>query len=398
MRSLKTKRLLQNRYVIEKELGRGGFGAVYQAQDMRLRKTVALKEIHHHHINDAALVRKFKEEAFLMARLSHPSLPNISDYFEENNSFYLVMEFVPGGSLDEYLAQQPERRVDEDTAGNIVMPVLDALEYLHTHNPPIIHRDIKPGNIRLTPNGRICLVDFGLAKAYDSNRPTTVIALTPGFAPYEQYAGDMRTDQRSDIYSLGATLYYMLSGGVVPQEAPSRLYSDTLPPLSKHNKSLSLPMQMVISKMLAVRPDNRYQNIAELRQALREVEGQKRVEQEQRKYRAQKRTQKRRKKQQEVEQHVEPVQPKKQSWDNTLTEIFKPVVFFFALLGFLYFLLAILTGVLIGGIIGAVIGAIIGAAIHQEIGAQIGAAIIGVTGAVIGGRSFFLAAMKFGSD
>lgn len=398
MRSLKTKRLLQNRYVIEKELGRGGFGAVYQAQDMRLRKAVALKEIHQHHINDDVLVRKFKEEAFLMARLSHPSLPNISDYFEENASLYLVMEFIPGGSLEEYLAQQPKGRVDENTVGNIIMPVLDALEYLHTQRPPIIHRDIKPGNIRLTPSGRVCLVDFGLAKAYDSNRPTTVIALTPGFASYEQYAGDMRTDQRSDIYSLGATLYYMLSGGVVPQEAPSRLYSDTIPPLSKHNKSLSLPMQMVVSKMLAVRPNNRYQNIAEVRQAFREVEEQKRIEQEQQTYQLQKRTQQKRKKQEVIEQHVELVQPKRQSWGDILIEIFKPVVFLLALLGFLYFFLAILTGVLIGGITGAVIGAIIGAAIHQEVGPQIGAVIVGIAGAVIGGRSFFLAAMGFGSD
>jgi WD40 repeat protein len=195
------------------------------------------------------------------------------------------MEYVPGETLEDYLKRQPNQRIDEHTALNLISPVLDALEYLDAQDPPIIHRDIKPTNIRRTPDKNVYLVDFGIAKSYNSSQHTTVAAraYTPGFSPIEQYMADMRTDRRSDIYALGATLYYILSG-TFPEDVPNRMQGTPLTPLSEHNPSLSTELEAIIIKMLAIWPNERYQNMAELRQAL----GQRGLEQQYREREARK--------------------------------------------------------------------------------------------------------------
>jgi serine/threonine-protein kinase len=199
--------VLQERYKVDQKLGSGGFGAVYLAYDQRLNnKKVAIKEALHK--TDDKL-RQFEREAYILADLQHDSLPRVTDYFNERNHYYLVMEYIEGESLGEYIVRQPDNFVKFDTTMQMMSPILDALEYMHTKTPPIIHRDIKPANIRLTPFGKVYLVDFGIAKAYNPDQPTTTAAqaTSTGYSPPEQYySADQQpqTDVRSDLYSLGS--------------------------------------------------------------------------------------------------------------------------------------------------------------------------------------------------
>ncbi len=261
--------LLQNRYRIETILGRGGFGAVYQAYDMRLDKRVALKETVP---QDPRFLRQFEREAQLLARLEHPALPAVTDYFAEPPAYYLVMSYIPGEDVSAYLQRQPQQRISEAEALAIITPVLDALEYLHRQEPPIVHRDIKPDNVRITPDGTVYLVDFGLAKAYTPHSKTTIgaRAYSPGFAPIEQY-GAGTTDPRTDLYAVGATLYVLLSGEKELPEAPDRLVDDTLLPLRQHNPAVSAEMEQAVARLLAIQPQERYPDIAATRQALMAV-------------------------------------------------------------------------------------------------------------------------------
>jgi Serine/threonine protein kinase len=243
-----THTILQQRYQLETLLGQGGFGAVYRAHDQRLQQTVAIKETIDH---TPDRVRQFEYEAHLLAGLRHPALPAVIDHFVENGNHYLVMQYIPGETLSAYLERQPRRRLNEGEALRIVTPLLAALDYMHQRTPPIIHRDIKPDNIRLHPEGSIYLVDFGLAKIYNPALPTTTgaRAVTAGFSPLEQY-GVGSTDARSDLYALGATLYTMLSGEAV-LEAPQRALNDTLLPLRHVNPSISPRMEALVMRLLA---------------------------------------------------------------------------------------------------------------------------------------------------
>lgn len=258
--------ILQNRYTIIKPLGKGGFGTVYQALDQRLDNHVAIKETVQ---SDPDVLRQFEREAQILARLDHPALPGVIDYFSEHGVYYLVMAYIPGEDLEDLLARQPDKRISEKKALEIVYPVLDALHYLHTQQPPIIHRDIKPGNIRIRPDGTIFLVDFGQAKVYDPNKKTAIGAqgLTPGFAPLEQYGGSS-TDARTDLYALGATLYVMLSGLEDFPQAPSRMMGDTLQPLRQFNSAVSPEMEQCVTQLLEMKPEDRYQDVVSLRHDL----------------------------------------------------------------------------------------------------------------------------------
>src|SRR5690349_12475856 len=213
--------ILQGRYRIVRQLGQGGMGAVYEAIDQRLDTTVALKETL---FADERLRKQFEREARLLARLHHPALPRVTDHFAEGDGQFLVMQFIPGDDLSEmmtrkrgpFLADQVLTWADQ---------LLDALDYLHTQDPQIVHRDIKPQNLKLTSRGQIILLDFGLAKgqAGDISRVTTsasIYGYTPNYAPLEQIQG-LGTDPRSDLYSLGATLYRLLTG-VKPPDALTR--------------------------------------------------------------------------------------------------------------------------------------------------------------------------------
>mgnify|MGYP001826104179 FL=1 len=209
--SLQTGQVLEQRYRIEALLGQGGMGAVYRAVDLKFNTPVALKE-------DLTVTpdsqRQFTREAALLHQLRHPNLPRVTDHFAiAGQGQYLVMDHIEDEDLKGLLRRQGP--LTEAQALNWICQVLDALEYLHSRQ--VIHRDVKPANVKITPQGQVYLVDFGLAKVYDPGQETTIGArgATPGYAPPEQY-GQGRTDARSDVYSAGATLYSLVSGQVPP--------------------------------------------------------------------------------------------------------------------------------------------------------------------------------------
>ena len=265
--------VLQGRYRIVRQLGQGGMGAVYEAVDQRLDTTVALKETL---FTDERLRRQFEREARLLARLHHPALPRVSDHFSEGDGQFLVMQFIPGDDLAEMLA----RRQGPFPATQVISwadQLLDALDYLHTQDPQIIHRDIKPQNLKLTSRGQIILLDFGLAKGQggDISRVTTAASIfgyTPNYAPLEQIQG-LGTDLRSDLYSLAATLYHLLTG-VKPPDALTRAAAlvngqpDPLLPPSHANASAPAVADDVLKKAMSQNREQRYASAEEMRKAL----------------------------------------------------------------------------------------------------------------------------------
>ena len=235
--TLASGQIIHNRYRIARLVGQGGFGAVYRAWDMALKQPVALKE---NTSGGGDTQRQFEREARLLAGLRHPNLPRVIDHFIlPGQGQYLVMDFVEGKSLAALLRERGAP-FEEADAVKWVRQVSDALTYLHTRTPPIIHRDIKPDNIILTNDGRAMLVDFGISKIFDESKGTTTgaQAVTHGYSPLEQY-GRGKTDARSDIYSLGATLYTLLTG-LVPPDAPDLVNGlETLRPPRQANPALS---------------------------------------------------------------------------------------------------------------------------------------------------------------
>lgn len=255
---------LQGRYRLENELGRGGFGAVYKAWDVNLSRPCAVKE---NLDTSTEAARQFAREANVLANLSHPSLPRVTDHFSvSGKGQYLVMDFVDGEDLASILERQTTVPIQQ--ALEWIIQVADALEYLHDQEPPVLHRDIKPANIRITRKLRAMLVDFGLVKLYDPNLQTTLgaRAVTPGYAPPEQY-GKGKTDARTDIYALGATLYHLVTGAE-PLESVQRLSGESMPTAQQLNTHVPPGLSQSIERSLALDPAQRYQNVAEFRRAL----------------------------------------------------------------------------------------------------------------------------------
>jgi len=202
--------LLQTRYRVVRQLGRGGMGAVYEAVDERLAITVALKET----LSSELCMRKqFEREARLLASMEHPALPRVTDHFVDGNRAFLVMQFIAGVDLAKIIANQPGP-FPRDQVVAWADQLLDALIYLHSRDRQVIHRDIKPHNLKLAASGQIALLDFGLARAQPADQSLTasrqVFGYTKHYAPLEQIQ-DLRTDPRSDIYALGASLYHLLT-------------------------------------------------------------------------------------------------------------------------------------------------------------------------------------------
>ncbi len=262
--------LLNQRYRIIEVLGQGGMGAIYRAYDTNLGVEVAVKE---NLFTSEEYARQFRREAMILAKLRHPNLPRVTDYFViSGQGQYLVMDYIEG----EDLRQRIERMglLSDQEAVVLGAAVCDALSYLHACQPQVVHRDIKPGNVRITPEGLVVLVDFGLAKVIEGSQTTTTgaRAMTPGYSPPEQY-GTARTDHRTDIYSLGATLYVALTG-LMPEDALTRMIGQAkLTPIRQNNPKVSKRLAAVIEKALELRPENRYQSAEEFKQALLNAQG-----------------------------------------------------------------------------------------------------------------------------
>lgn len=263
--------ILYNRYRIEGILGQGGMGAVYRAFDVNLGVEVAVKE---NLFTNEEYARQFRREATILASLRHPNLPRVTDHFViEGQGQYLVMDFIQGYDLRERLER--DGAVSEKEALPWFLEICDALAYLHSRTHPILHRDIKPGNIKIMPGGTAVLVDFGLAKEVrevGGVTSTGAKAMTPGFSPPEQY-GTGRTDPRTDIYSLGATMYAALTASIPEDSIERAMGREKLTPLRKRNPEVSSSIARVVEKALSVAAEDRFQTVSELANALKSGAG-----------------------------------------------------------------------------------------------------------------------------
>ncbi len=271
---LEEGKLLANRYKVEKVLGQGGMGAVYLARDGSLGdKAVAIKEMRITAADDKgqqAALKQFRQEAQFLANLEHPNLVQVSDFFSENGRHYLVMAYVKGQNLGEMLVARrgafPVAKVLEwgrQLAG--------VLHYLHTQEPPILFRDLKPSNIMQDAAGNVRLIDFGIARSFNPEGVTATFLQgmgSAGYSPLEQYQGAGGTDPRSDIYALGATLFHLITNRVPP--SPVELVSENKPMPSPRRWNPTLPanVDQILLKMLAVRKDDRYQTMEQVRALL----------------------------------------------------------------------------------------------------------------------------------
>ena len=272
--------ILRNRYKLTNIVGHGGMGNVYRAEDLRLPgRLCAIKEIQPDP-NDTVDVwaqaqTQFLKEASILAQLDHPNLPKVSDFFTENERDYLVMDYVPGQDLKQILeaSRHNGRSLTEAQVLEWAEQIMDALAYLHRQPTPVLHRDIKPANIKLTPDGRIKLVDFGLVKLMlpDDNRTITVVQGrgTALYTPLEQYGGDGgHTDDRTDIYALGATLYHLLTDFPPPDAKARFLNPRALQSPRALKPYISRHVSEAIMWAMEMHPDDRPESIIRFRQVL----------------------------------------------------------------------------------------------------------------------------------
>jgi serine/threonine protein kinase len=279
MKPLAPNSLIQNRYLVVHLIGKGGMGEVYLAVDQRLGSAVALKRTFF--ADDEMLGNAFEREARILARLRHPVLPKVSDHFMENGEQYLVMEHIAGDDLSKRL-ESAQKAFPLSWVLFWADQLLDALAYLHSHEPPIIHRDIKPQNLKLTDENHIVLLDFGLSKnttgqtrASSGGSTGSVVGYTPHYAPMEQIRGT-GTNPRSDLYSLSATLYQLMSN-IVPADALTRADAllngspDPIKPLDEFNPEVSREVSTVILKGMEVSQERRFPDAKSMQKALRKA-------------------------------------------------------------------------------------------------------------------------------
>jgi outer membrane protein assembly factor BamB/tRNA A-37 threonylcarbamoyl transferase component Bud32 len=272
--SLSPGTVLQERYVIEDQVGVGGMSTVYRGRDLRFKDVVrncAIKEMYQFapdtQTRDLRL-KNFEREASLLATLSHPAIPKVYDFFAERNKIYLVMELIAGQDLSATL-DRAGGAIEEARVGRWALQICDVLKYLHTHTPdPIIFRDLKPSNIIVTPEGRIVLIDFGIARLFQIDQPRGTIVGTEGYAPPEQYRGV--GDERVDIYALGATLHHLLTGVDPRNETPFTFHER---PVRQLNPAVSSAMEAIVMRALSYDASARPASIAEMRALLQTVPG-----------------------------------------------------------------------------------------------------------------------------
>ncbi len=286
--TLNSGQSLLGRYQIKALLGEGGMGAVYQAFDTFSDESCAVKEFrlgylpsehdtqlqpgqdatHDRRVKTPPITReaaasKFEQEAKLLSRLDHPNLPKVTNYFQMEGNYYLVMTLVEGQDLRKKLDQAVEPLPEQQVLAWMTQ-VMDALEYIHGQVPPIIHRDIKPANIVVDANEQAFLVDFGIAKPFVAESHRSAVPITTGFSPIEQYGNTGRTDIRSDIYSLGASLYTLLTGNE-PTSAIDRVSGEKLVPPRQLVPEISPALDESIVRALSISPDDRFRSVAEMR-------------------------------------------------------------------------------------------------------------------------------------
>lgn len=279
--NLQPNDVLRERYKIVGLIGTGGMGAVYLADDTRLKgRQCAIKETLPRLMLSPEVAKvareQFYEEASTLARLDHPNLPKVNDYFSIDERDYLVMDFVPGQNLLEIVnnARRESCFLEQEVVLGWTIQLCDTLTYLHSRQPPVLHRDIKPANIKLTPDGHLKVVDFGLVKPLDPDDPNTLTGLQGAgslpYAPLEQYVDYLgHTDARSDLYALGATLYHLLTGNA-PASAQERfLIPESLPPPRAINSDISPGISDIILVAMAPHPKDRPASIEHWRQMLR---------------------------------------------------------------------------------------------------------------------------------
>lgn len=276
---IKTGEVLRGRYKIRRVIGQGGMGCIYLADDLRLEgRTCALKEVEHDRSLPPELLREAREqflrEATVLARLDHPNLPKVSDFFSVSSRDYLAMDYVPGKDLRTLMseARQAGLFLDEQLVLSWAEQLCDALIYMHAQEPPILHRDIKPSNLKVTPSGLIKLVDFGLVKLMAPGEVTITILQGQGtaiYTPLEQYGGDSgHTDARTDIYAFGSTLYHLLTNQT-PADARERFLNPAalLSP-RQINAAISQRTERAILWAMSLHPDERPEAIQQFRDSL----------------------------------------------------------------------------------------------------------------------------------
>jgi serine/threonine protein kinase len=268
---LPSQSLLRHQYVIIGQAGKGGMGAVYHAIDRQNpNRHYAIKEMSQGHLSEIELreaIRQFQREADMLHRLSHPNLPHIYDYFEENGRTYLVMDFINGKTLFQMLKESGDRPLPVLQVLDYANQLCDVLTYLHQQNPPIIFRDLKPTNVMVTPDGHVFLIDFGIARFFTEGKATDTVFLgSPGYASPEQH-GTAQTSPRSDLYSLGATLHCCLTGRD-PYHAKDRF---AFPPAHQLNPQVPLELDRLLQRMLAKNEQDRPASAIEVKQELANI-------------------------------------------------------------------------------------------------------------------------------
>lgn len=255
----------QGSYRIIQLVGGGGMALVYRVEELQTLEQWALKVLHPFSSDPDDLIearRLFDQEASLLSGLDHPNLPKVVDHFEESNRAFLVMEFIDGQSLQQLLEEATYGLLETEVLGWMIQ-VCYVLDYLHNQQPPIIFRDLKPGNIMLSNDGMIKLIDFGIARTYKVNKKKDTITMgSANYAPLEQW-GKGQTDARSDVYGLGATMYHLLTKRLPPLASEPKLTSPT-----HHKPTISPETEVIILKAMAKEPRDRYQSAQEMQLAL----------------------------------------------------------------------------------------------------------------------------------
>lgn len=262
---LPSQSMLAKRYIILQKVGQGGMGAVYKSLDTSDNKIKAIKEMStqalgSHEIQEA--ITAFEQEANLLQRLNHPCLPAVSDMFSEGGRHYLVMEFIDGETLGEKI-DRGEAPFREELVVHWSHRLCDVLAYLHQQTPPIVFRDLKPDNIMITRDGDIKLIDFGIVRFFKpgKNKDTTILG-TPGYAAPEQF-GSGQTDRRSDVYSLGATMFHLLTG-----TDPGDYELFQMPPVRQINPKISRQMEKVVAQATQIQSTQRWYDMRTMQNAL----------------------------------------------------------------------------------------------------------------------------------